>query len=84
MKNKKNGKKLCVAVMVGISVLMSPVTSVYAEEGIVPVNLSSTETGIETRTPKIDWVYKVINGHVYKRLYNYSTGRWESDWILVQ
>ena len=41
-----------------------------------------TET-IEPRTDIKDWVYKVENGNLYKRLYNFSTGRWESDWIFV-
>ena len=29
------------------------------------------------------WVYKVEDNKLYKRLYNYTTGRWETDWILV-
>lgn len=29
------------------------------------------------------WRYKSENGKYYKRLYNYSTGKWEGNWILV-
>lgn len=29
------------------------------------------------------WKYKYENGHYYKRLYNYSTGKWEGGWIKV-
>lgn len=36
--------------------------------------------------PKKDvlvWRYKNINGKLYKRLYNATKKRWESDWIVV-
>lgn len=31
-----------------------------------------------------EWVYLEINGKLYKRLYNNSTGMWEGDWIFVR
>lgn len=40
----------------------------------------------ETLQPKKDimvWKYKIINGRLYKRLFNESKERWETDWILV-
>lgn len=40
-------------------------------------------SSIQPRTDIKEWKYAVINGNIYKRLYNYSTGRWETDWILV-
>ena len=30
------------------------------------------------------WKYKIINGHLYKRLYNTTKQKWETDWILVK
>ena len=39
----------------------------------------------ETLQPKKDimvWKYKIINGRLYKRLFNESKERWETDWIL--
>ncbi|MEJ8738187.1 hypothetical protein WKT02_12090 [Erysipelotrichaceae bacterium HCN-30851] len=36
--------------------------------------------------PKKDvlvWKVKTINGQLYKRLYNQTKGRWESDWIKI-
>lgn len=51
---------------------------------------SSQENGIynevdeiQPRTDIKQWRYKVENGNLYKRLYNYSTGHWETDWIFV-
>lgn len=39
---------------------------------------------IDTYTDKLEWRYKMINGSLYKRLYNSSKNRWETDWILVE
>lgn len=36
---------------------------------------------IQPRKDKIEWVYKTIDGHIYRRLYNYSKGEWVGDWI---
>ena len=30
-----------------------------------------------------EWRFKIENGKLYKRLYNRSTGNWETDWIYV-
>lgn len=31
----------------------------------------------------IEWRYKIEDGKVYKRLYNYSRAEWEGDWIYL-
>lgn len=31
-----------------------------------------------------EWRYKIMNGRLYKRLFNLSKEKWETDWILVQ
>lgn len=36
---------------------------------------------ISSRADDIQYRYKFINGRLYKRLYNYSTGEWIGDWI---
>lgn len=38
---------------------------------------------IETLSSVLEWRYKVINGKLYKRLYNLSIHEWIGDWILV-
>lgn len=35
------------------------------------------------RSDDIQWVFKEIDGKLYKRLYNYTTHEWIGDWILV-
>lgn len=29
------------------------------------------------------WEYKIVNGKVYRRLYNVTTGKYETDWMPV-
>ncbi|MDU5337331.1 hypothetical protein [Enterococcus sp.] len=36
---------------------------------------------IKPLAPIKEWKYKYENGNYYKRLYNYSTGKWEGPWI---
>lgn len=54
--------------------------------------MASTETVCaatvysEEATPRaddIDWQYKLINGVLHKRLYNYTTNKPLSDWQIV-
>lgn len=34
------------------------------------------------RSDIIDWRFKLEDGKLYKRLYNYTRERWEGEWIL--
>ena len=64
-----------VLVFASICCLLSG-TTIYAND------IGMNETSI-TRADYIDWRYKVINGILYKRLYNYSKDEWIGDWILA-
>lgn len=80
MKNKRKAI-LCALSVMGLTVLVTPVA--FAQD----INVSTEAVGspnVEPRAYIREWRYKVMNGHVYKRLYNRTTGEWESDWILVQ
>lgn len=41
-----------------------------------------TENGV-ARSPIIEYRYKIIDGELYRRLFNYSDGYWIGDWELV-
>ena len=45
---------------------------------------SSTDNQSARFGDEYTWYYKKENGKLYKRLYNNSVGRWESDWIFVK
>lgn len=45
--------------------------------------VSSFETSSVARADRIEWIVQYRNGKYYKRLFNYTTGTWIGDWILV-
>ncbi len=48
-----------------------------------PSEATYSDTEITPRKPNIGWRYKVENGKLYMRQYNYSTAQWIGEWILV-
>ena len=38
---------------------------------------------IEQRSDILEWRYKIINGRLYKRLYNKTKNKWVGDWITA-
>lgn len=58
-----------------IAVLTCPTTSI--------VTYATETTIVEPRTDIREWAYKVIDGKLYKALFNCSTGQYETDWIYV-
>lgn len=79
MKNKF--KVILFTVVMACSIFVS--IPVMASQQSIVVLAEGDTTDIQPRTDIKEWRYKVINGNLYKRLYNYSTGRWEGDWIFV-
>lgn len=71
---------MCALAAMGITTLSSPV--IFAQNVAVP--MAEEGTTIQPRDYIYEWYYKVIDGHLYKRLYNATSGEWETDWILVQ
>lgn len=51
---------------------------------ISQTSIHSSEERIDTYTDKLEWRYKMIDGKLYKRLYNTTKLQWETDWILVK
>lgn len=78
---KNNMKMLvCALAVMGITTLGTPVASVQNMFNLMNVEASEGEA----RAYIYEWYYKVIDGHLYKRLYNATKGEWAGDWILVQ
>lgn len=54
----------------------------FSAIAIPSVPVSAAEAGIQPLSDVIYWVYKEINGKMYRRLYNFTLHAWESDkWI---
>ena len=78
MFNKKNRIKIKTftgILMCAVAVLAAPCTSL--------ISYASESTDIEARTEIREWRFKIEDGKLYRRLYNRSTGLWETDWIYV-
>lgn len=56
------------------SVFLLPSTSIITQ---------ASEGDLELCTEYREWRWKIEDGKLYKRLYNASTGLWETDWIYV-
>lgn len=46
-----------------------------------PAAATEAEAAVIARKPVTEWRYKVINGYLYKRLYDKTNEIWLTDWI---
>lgn len=49
--------------------------------GISHRSSDSSESAISPYNTDIRWKYKVMNGVLCKRQYNYTTNKWIGDWV---
>lgn len=75
-------KKIMIAGMI-LSFGCSFPSSVMAAEIVSAPSDVYVNAEVTQRLDDIDYVYKVINGKLYKRLYNFTEKRWEGDWVLA-
>lgn len=78
MSNKKMQNKIKAfagITLCAIAILASPCAAItsYASEAGETVSYAHIK----------EWRFKIEDGKLYKRLYNRSTGLWETDWIYV-
>lgn len=69
-----------------IIILLAMLLTVFPTESVVASEYTDTvevnEYEANPRADKIDYVYKILDGKLYKRLYNFSKGEWIGNWIL--
>ena len=75
-------------VLVGFSTLtvlgtLAGTTSMVAYASEQPVALLAEENDIVPHSDIIEYRYKVINGDLYRRLYNYTQEYWIGEWELL-
>lgn len=63
----------------GTSLSIGPTISCNA--ATVEANVSDTITEKDPKADIIGWRYKIVDGVLYKRLYNYTLQEWIGDWI---
>ena len=62
-----------------LALFACPTATLSAKAYSAPV----TESAIQPRADDIQYRYKIENGKMYKRLYNYSVCAWIGNWIYV-
>lgn len=60
------------------------ITLTFISTGTIQAKAIENNNQISTYKDVKEWRYKIMNGRLYKRLFNLSKERWETDWILVQ
>ncbi|MEJ8736619.1 hypothetical protein WKT02_04080 [Erysipelotrichaceae bacterium HCN-30851] len=73
-------KKLIALAIIGITFF--PCIEIKAYDTLY-TNMKEPASNIKPRADVKKWIYKIIDGRLYKRLLNSSTNKWETDWILV-
>ena len=70
---------ICTTLTVSLPALSVNILAAPAE----PVADTSVETtpDVLARNPITEWRYKVIDGKLYKRLYDTTNKKWLTDWI---
>lgn len=80
MKKKQISKSAIFAIIFMLS--FSHGITIYAKE--IHSDLPKTKTQITTRANSRVWKYKVIDGKLYRRLYDQTTCKWIGEWELVK
>lgn len=80
MSNKRLIKQIAAvggAACLALTILVSPIAT-------IPVQAAAPRE--DTASPQYDvilWRYKVVNGNLYRRLYNYAISEWIGEWEYI-
>lgn len=66
-------------VVIGIGLNVQASNMQITEQSIQVENQSENSTRAEI----IDWRYKIVNGVLYRRLFNYTRNEWIGNWEKV-
>lgn len=84
---KAKWKKIIVAGTVFMSLgMICPVANLQAEEVDVPYEevIGTSNENISTYADQIEYVFRIHNGRIQKRRWNYTQGEWvDKKWIDV-
>lgn len=59
-----------------VAVLAAPAASISAHAATITPD-------VETCTDIVEWAFKIVDGKLYKALFNRSTGQYLTDWEYV-
>lgn len=79
---KKTKKQLLVAFAVAIGILCIPFPA--SAQTNTSVACTTEYTQISPRKDQLEWRFKVVDGKLYRRLYNTTSQKWVGEWEVVE
>lgn len=76
-------KKIQNRIKFGIGILLCAVAVLFTPTMTITSYAAET-TDVEVCADYKEWVYKIMDGKLYKALLNRTTGLLETDWIFVR
>lgn len=73
--------KKIVSFLLALSIVFSFGLTAFADVQVPAGN--DPESTIEPRLEETEWVYRVYNGNLEKRLWSNTYGKWLTDWIIM-
>ena len=78
---KKTLYALLICTTLTVSLPALSVSSLAAPAETTTDRSIETSSDVLARKPVTEWRYNVINGYLYKRLYDKTNEKWLTDWI---
>jgi len=76
MRSKSTMKKL----FTKFTLLFALITPFVVNTAMAVPTQAATREGISTRRPIIEYRYKLVNGYLYRRLYDATNDKWLGPW----
>lgn len=70
-------------IIVALSVVACSLCLVATPDTTLPIQAAAGEEALQPNAEILEWVYAIIDGKYYKRLYNCTRQQWAGDWIYV-
>lgn len=74
--------KKIVSFLLALTIVFSFGITAFADNSIPNMGDESTST-VEPRIEELEWVFRVYNGNIEKRLWSNTYGVWRTDWMIV-
>ncbi len=74
--------KKAVSLLLVLCIVFSFGLTAFADVN-VPESGSESDSVVEPRAEELEWVYRVYNGNIEKRLWSYTYGVWRTEWIII-
>lgn len=74
--------KKIVSLLLALTIVFSFSLTAFADySDAAPCN--DGESTVEPRAEQCEWVFRVYNGNIEKRLWSNTYGVWRTDWIII-